>query len=88
MEIFKAEKTAGTEVRGGGKESEELGSDGERAGELSKGLEGCGEERELSSLECTGEPWQVLSRGGTTAGLCFSRTTLTAWLPWGGRGGR
>lgn len=30
MEIFKAEKTAGTEVRGGGKESEELGSDGER----------------------------------------------------------
>lgn len=88
MEIFKAEKTAGTEVREGGKESEELGSDGERAGELSKGLEGCGEERELSSLECTGEPWQVLSRGGTTAGLCFSRTTLTAWLPWGGRGGR
>lgn len=64
MEIFKAEKTAGTEVREGGKESEELGSDGERAGELSKGLEGCGEERELSSLECTGEPWQVLSRRG------------------------
>ena len=49
------------------------------AGELSKGLEGSGEEAELS-LEGTGEPWQVSSRTG--AGSCFSRSTLTAWLSW------
>lgn len=53
---------------GGWKGFEESRSDGEKAGELSKGLEGC--ERSLR------EPWQVLSRRGQQVGSRWDRATL------------
>lgn len=64
----------------GWEEFKEVGGHGEKARELSRGLEGRGEEPELSP-EGTREPWQVPSWGGTGSGLCFSVTALAAWLP-------